>query len=68
MHRPKDNTFYIRTKGLLVTAASRHFLRGAGQMLYLDLAKNGRLAAERYGQLYDTTNNIYYSDSFHLQL
>ena len=31
-----------------LTAASRHFLRSGGQMLYLDLAKNGRLAAERY--------------------
>lgn len=36
-----------------ITAASRHFLRSGGQMLYLDLAKNGRLAAERYKQIVD---------------
>jgi hypothetical protein len=35
---------------LPITAASRHFLRSGGQMLYLELAKSGRLAAKRYRQ------------------
>ena len=43
----QDDRHGIRTKQLVVTAASRHFLRSGGQMLYLDLAKNGRLAAIR---------------------
>lgn len=34
-------------KKLAITAASRHFLRSGGQMLYLESAKSGRLAAER---------------------
>ena len=38
------------TSALPITAPSRHFLRSGGQMLYLDLAKNGRLAAKRYVQ------------------
>jgi hypothetical protein len=37
----------IRTKNLPLTAANRHFLRSGGQILYLELAKSGRLAAER---------------------
>jgi hypothetical protein len=35
------------TKQRQVTAVSRHFLRSGGQMLYLELAKSGREAAER---------------------
>lgn len=46
-------TPYLQTKQLVVTAARLHFLRSGGQMLYLDLAKNGRLAAERQVQVAD---------------